>query len=1603
MPPGPASAVSVRTDLAEPVPGGLLDELLRYVSEHAPDGRAEAIREFARAYVRRAPREVVTATTVEELFAEILGLFQLADGRGDAPTAVRALNPNLATDGYRTAGSVIETNCADSPFLVDSVSNELVALGHEISSVSHPIIGIDRSESSRIRRVLHARDAARRESVMHYELSRRLRSDELEHVAERIQRALAGVQSAVRDFQAMRARVGGMIEAAHASHTRYQADEIEEAVTFLEWLLEENFVLLGYREYSMGEGKVTTMIGRGLGILAGDSASRYAEPVALDSIAPSLRARLLGENLLVVSKTNRLSTVHRRAKMDDITVLRAGPDGKTVGAFRLLGLFTRSAYLAPADEIPVLSRKLRQIAVAEDLLPGSHDYKALVELFESFPKDELFATSAIELRETLIGLLRLQERRNIELFVHPDSDEGRVSVLVAVPRDRFSGALRQRIEQMLLERFRGTGVDYHLALGESEHARMHFSIYAASPIPDVSVAELEQGIAELARTWDDRLRERLVVLHGLEAGNLLADKYSSQLPDYYKSAAEVSLAIVDIEHFERLGPDELFVVGLKNEREHDERLTRIGLYKTGGKATLSDFLPILEHLGLTVVTEVPTRLDAGDSETYLHDFGVLDAAGATLDLALCGDRVADCIEAVFRGDAESDSLNRLVVSAGLTWQQVVILRAYRAYRQRLGAAFGLEYESDAFAGNPDIAARLLRLFECRFDPTIERDQTAEDALVTEIQADLDLVPSLDQDRILRAYLGLMQATVRTGAFLPGRSYVSFKLESGRVPDMPRPAPLYEIFVYSAHMEGIHLRGGRVARGGIRHSERLQDYRTEILGLMKAQMIKNVVIVPVGSKGGFVVKRPPTDRHELADKAAEHYRTLIRGLLDLTDNLVDGQPRSPEGVRVLDESDPYLVVAADKGTATFSDIANEIAGAYSFWLGDAFASGGSSGYDHKKLGITARGAWESVKRHFRELGQDIETEPLTVVGIGDMSGDVFGNGMLLSDRIRLIAAFDHRNVFIDPDPDPDGSFSERRRLFELPGSSWDDYDREKISPGGGVWSRREKTVALAPAARAALGIADTELTPAGVIAAILRAPADLLWNGGIGTFVKAEHEDNVAVGDRANDAVRASGAELRVKVVAEGGNLGFTQKGRIEYARAGGRINIDAIDNSAGVDCSDHEVNLKILLGLAMARGELTRDQRDELLREVENDVTDLVLYDTYLQAQVLSQEAEDSSARLEAYEDLMARLEAADVLDRELESLPSSDEMAERLRASTPMARPELCVLLAFAKRDLEETLRASELLDEPYLRNRARAYFPKPVVERLGHLIPEHPLRRDLLATLLANEVVNALGITFVSRLSLETGAEPEAVIRAYLTGRDATGAVDRWDRVEALDGKVDAATQARLMSGVDALVADVARWYLLNAPSQPVADAVLEAAPVFRRLSSALERGGSAEWHAAREEVAAELEEAGVATDLARAHAFERGLVYAPDVLRVAERTGRAVEEVLDAFLLGGERLHLEWLEEQLDLLDTESRFERWAARAMADDLLALRRVLAERALAKAEEVTAAEAVLSYLDERTEAVARLERLAKSLAAEDRSSLAGLTVAVRQARSIAT
>ena len=1569
-----------------------------------PPHRLQAVRAFADAYTRRLGGEDLSALTVDELLGQVLGAFELADGRGAREVAVRAFNPSMEERGRGAAGSVLETNAPDSPFLFDSVHEELRSRGLGIRLVVHPVIGVVRTAEGRIDRIVHAKESTSRESVMHFELDRRLPDDELASLEEAVLAVLGDVRLAVRDFPAMREAVRRMTEIARAGSVRYSPAEVAEAVAFLDWLLEDNFVFLGYRSYELVEGphgrSLAIVPGSGLGILSKEDWSTYREPVPLSSIEPRLRARVEGGDLLIYAKTNRESTVHRRARMDYIGVRRVSPSGEIVGEERLLGLFTSKAYAEPASRTPALHRKLHQVLDSVDLVEGSHDYKTLVSLFDGFPKDELFAAPTEELRDTLMGLLQLPERQT-RLFVRRDALGRSLSILVALPRERFSTELRRAVQKLLRSRFEGARVDDQVSFGDGRLAMIHVTVH---PAPESSEAiageDLEREIAQLSRTWEDRLRDRLTDLHGPERGRELFERWEPRLPEAYRAVTAPDLAAEDVRHFEELEEeDEAFVVALVNVTRDGETLTRVRLFKVGGRIQLSDFVPILEALGLRVVDEVPHPLVGDARLRFLHDFGVLGADGHPLDVEESGARIADCIAAVWRGDAESDSLNRLVVTAGLTWRDVSILRAYRKYHHRVSAGFPVEYKNDAFAAHPAISAKLVQLFEAKFDPA-SRDEERAESLRRAILEDLDAVRSLEQDRILRYHLGLIDATVRTNAYRPGRSWLSFKFRSADVPEMPKPTPLFEIFVYSPEMEGIHLRGGRVARGGIRWSDRRQDYRTEVLGLMQAQMVKNAVIVPTGSKGAFVLKRSIQDRDALRQEVRRQYVVFMRGLLDLTDNLEDGAVVHPPEVVVHDEDDPYLVVAADKGTATLSDTANEVAAEYGFWLGDAFASGGSSGYDHKKLGITARGAWESAMRHFREMGTDVMNEPFTVVGIGDMSGDVFGNGMLLSEQICLVAAFDHRHIFIDPNPNPAMGFAERSRLFHLPGSSWDDYDRSKLSPGGGVWPRTAKQIRLSPEARLALGTEGELLTPDEVIRAILRAPVDLLWNGGIGTYVKASNESHAEVEDRANDAVRVNGAELRCHVVVEGGNLGFTQRGRIEYALAGGRINTDFVDNSAGVDCSDHEVNLKILLGLAMRRGLLTLQERNELLREVEPDVVAHVLYDNFLQAQILSQEAEQSVHRLEAYEDLMQALEVAGLLDRALESLPSAEELAERRRSNRGLTRPELAILLAYAKQSLTDALLASSLPDSGYLERDLRAYFPPKVVERFDDLLPLHPLRRELIATLVANDVVNSQGITYVSRLMAETGSEAADVVRAYRIARDVTDAVERWESVEALVGRIPPPVLNELMAGIDRLVEVLSRWYLAHAPGR-LGRAIEEGREPFRRFAEVVPLAAPDAWRQARKREAWRLIDLGVPEEIAIRHAHLPALVHGPNVARVCERTGRPLDEVVRAFFLVGEAAFVDWLEARLAAAPAATRWHRWAVQAMEDDLREARSRIAELVLSEPGPID--RAVAGFLESHADAVARLSRFMRALDADDAADVAALTVAVRQVLSVAS
>ena len=1562
------------------------------------DGREELIARFAAVYLRRLPDD--PEMSLDAVCDEVLGLCGFIDVRSE-PIAVRAFNPP-PNDG-EAPSTVIEVDIDDGPFLVDSIRNELQAHGLGVSRVLHPVIGVRRDEQGRLSDIRPARSSQNRESVQHWVLERRLFDADLPALERALQGVLVDVQSAVGDFDAMLGVIPRMIELVHQGRSHYPEEDIEESVAFLEWLRDDNFVFLGYREYELFDtprGRAIGVVdGSGLGILTEAARSKVAEPALLAELSPQLNARYEDGEVLVISKTNRLSTVHRRARMDYVGVRTVGRHGETTREARLLGLFTSKAYMERASRTPVLRRKLDDLSSMEDLIEGSHDHKAIVSLFESFPKDDLFALPVADLRRLLTGLLDIGETTRVRFFVRRDLIDRTARLLVAMPAERYSTVLAKQLEELFLDRFSGESVDFNLSLEADEIAHLHFKVWVdEGEMPDIAYDELEAEVRAITRSWGEKLGDVLSVRHGRAQAREMVRRWAPLFPEYYKTSTELGIAAGDLERIDEMARgDRAFVVGLQNGREGPEALTRVALYGRG-KRPLFELIPALEDMGLQVVEEVPTRL-AGDEELFVHDFGVLGPDGQPLDLDWSGERVAKALTAVWRGEAETDSLNRLLLVCGLDHTQVAILRGYRTYWRRVSPLFTVDYVNETLAGYADITERLMHLFEMRFKP--DTDDTGFEAARYELAEMLDDVPSLDEDRILRGYLNLIEATVRTSAYRVDRTALSFKFRSSEVPGMPAPIPFAEVFVVAPDMEGIHLRAGPVARGGIRWSDRREDYRTEVLGLLKAQITKNSVIVPTGAKGGFVLRKPPTDPTEARQAVISAYKTFIRGMLDVTDNLSNGLVLHPADVRIHDDDDPYLVVAADKGTASFSDIANEIAGEYHYWLEDAFASGGSTGYDHKELGITARGAWKSLERHLLELGVDPHTTPFTAVGIGDMSGDVFGNGMLGSHQIKLVAAFDHRHIFIDPDPSPEDSFAERKRLFELAGSSWADYSQGLISPGGGVFSRAAKKVSLSPQAQTVLGTDAETLTPAELIRIILGAPVDILWNGGIGTYVKGTGESNDSVGDKTNDTLRVDASQLRCRVVVEGGNLGVTQRGRIEYALSGGRVNTDFIDNSGGVNCSDREVNLKILTSIARRRGLLSREGSDALLENVVDDVIERILDDNYEQAQRLGQEEATSVNRMDSYEQLMVDLEEEGLLDRELEALPDTEQMSERSREGQGMTRPELAVLLAYAKRSLADSLLSSDVTEDPGFFEEVLAYFPDEVTTRFADLVPEHPLLRQLAATLVASRVVDTQGSTFVAQKASRTGASPAQVVRAHRLAQQVAHGTARREEIEDQFGSVDVQVWTEVINDNDRMISGLTRLYLGHSPS-PDAARLETLATGFQVLEEATPSLGPPAWVAVRDARSRQLAEAGFSDRMARRLAILPDLIHAPGILEVAERSGRSVTDVGRVHFLIGHALQLDHLASVLSTTKMSTSWRRWARQTMEDDLIGVWRRVTERVLSETDEAQSGEdAVDSFLASHARGLKRVLRLARSLDSDH--DLASLMVVIRQVESLAT
>ncbi|MGI8940416.1 MAG: NAD-glutamate dehydrogenase [Actinomycetota bacterium] len=1597
---------------------GLVDEAASQVREHLPRDDVAQAERFLRQYYAQVPAADLVERDVIDVYGAALAHWNLGRRRTLGDPRVRVYTPQFEADGWQSTHSVVEIINEDMPFLVDSVTNELNRHGLGIHLVVHPMIAVSRGDDGALLDVLEPgqenAEGSIPESFIHVEVDRQTDQDFINELKNDLERVLGDVRAAVDDWQEMLERVHRVNTELDERPPPVDPEHVTEAKDFLKWIYDGNFTLLGYREYELleHEGKDALMVtpGSGLGILRqGDSDG----PPNVVELPPEAQKRARERKLFVLTKANSRATVHRPSYLDYVGVKRFDDAGEVVGEWRFLGLYTSTAYNTSPTQIPILRRKVRRVVERSGFPPASHSRKDLEAILESYPRDELFQASTDELYRTAMGILHLQQRQRVRLFVRRDTYGRFFSCLVFIPRDRYNTAIRLRMQDLLTEAFQATGVEYTTRVSESVLARLHF-IIRTNPDADPSydVEEIEKRLVATVRSWSDDLRAALVEELGEERDIGLFRTYGEAFPGAYRDDTLPRRAVFDIKRLEALEPGEDLGMGLYHLLEAPEGFLRFKLYRSGNPMTLSEILPLLEHMGARVIDQRPYEVKLPNDETrWIYDLGLACGDLEGFESEGLQAEFQETFARVWRHDIEDDGFNRLTLSAGLAWRDIAVLRALSKYFRQTGSRFSQAYMEDTLIGNPRIARLLIDLFHARFDPATRVD--APEAVaghVKELEEALDAVQSLDQDRILRGFLTLVLATLRTNYYQSSdgrpKAHLAFKLDPSKVEDLPLPRPKVEIFVYSPRVEGVHLRGGKVARGGIRWSDRREDFRTEILGLMKAQQMKNAIIVPVGAKGGFVVKQPPEDgdREALFGEVKRCYENFIRALLDVTDNLVDGKIVPPEDVVRYDDDDPYLVVAADKGTATFSDVANAISEEYGFWLGDAFASGGSVGYDHKKMGITARGAWESVKHHFRERGVDVQTTDFTVVGIGDMSGDVFGNGMLLSRHIKLIGAFDHRHIFIDPDPDPETSFEERERLFGLERSSWADYDEALISSGGGVYPRTAKSISLSKEAQQALGIDKAKLAPHEVVKALLRAPVELLWNGGIGTYVKASSESHAEAGDKVNDPVRVNASELRCHVVGEGGNLGFTQLARVEYALAGLRINTDSIDNSAGVDCSDYEVNIKILLNAVVDQGDMTTKQRNSLLAEMTDEVGKLVLRDNYQQIQALSNSVTQAVSMVDVHTRYIGHLEQRGKVDRAVEFLPSEEEVEERKSNGQGLTSPEFAILLAYCKIDLEKELLASDLPEDPHLARELVRYFPEPLRDRFSGEMERHRLRREIIATRVANAVVNTSGMTFVFRLAEETGAAVPDIARAQIVARAIFDMGSLWSEIEGLDHQVDAATQTAMILEGRKLVERGTRWLLRHCSRPLDISATLEHYKEGQEeLTALLSEVLVGPDQTAREETAQRFVKEGVSDELATRVAGLSAMFSALDLVEVSGAVDEPVAKAAAAYFLLGHRLQLHWLRDRILALPRDDRWQTLARDALRNDLYGWHGMLTAEALKSTDaEQDAEDRINAWFEHKGHAHERYRQMLDDIRAVGRFDLATLSVALREVRNLA-
>lgn len=1577
---------------------------------------------FIRYFFSYTALEDLENHSLESLYHIALSQWRLMSICKPSDIKVTVTNPSLSKDGWVSPYTIVQVVMKDMPFLVDSIRMALTRLNLNYNLIIHVGgICVKRDESQEIVTINRYKGQTVRqgqiESPIFIEVDKQS-EDMLPRLKAELEFVVRDVWCAVNDWPNLVQRLEETISELSVQAEETQDQELNEGVAFLQWLLDDNFTFLGGRDYVLtGEGDhcaLDLVPGSGLGVLEDESGSlkkRYLNklPGQARDLFISDRARI------IISKTNTISTVHRPVYTDYIGVKLFNDEYELIGERRFIGLYTSSAYSVNPEAIPFVRHKVAYVVQKSQLPPRSHSGKDLQHILSNLPRDDLFQASKQELFKLAMGILSLQERRSIRLFVREDAYGRYLSCFVFVPRDLFNTHLLRTIQSVLMSSFDGIDVSFNTMFSLSVLARIHF-IIRLDPLQRrrYNTIEVEKQLIDACRSWRDDLRESLIKQYGDMQGLPLFNKYRDAFSSAYREKFTPDKAVFDLTFIERLQPgeDKLELEVYRPTGETSDML-KLKVFRRDETVPLSDALPILENLGFRVLGEEPYELSLGDQKIYINDFRMIYIYGELPPLSKISVLLESAFIALWEGQAENDQFNHLVIYGLFHWREVSIFRAYTKYLQQLGGLpFSVSYVAETFIHNPQVAQTLLKLFQSHFDPKNRESVEATEAQELTFFDLLDSVKSLDEDRTFRRFFDLIKATLRTNFFANRDaseiSTISFKMSPRDIPNAPKPLPVFEVFVYSPTFEGVHLRMAKVARGGIRWSDRREDFRTEILGLMKAQQVKNSVIVPSGAKGGFVVKKPlvSLSREEAYQEGVRCYQGFIRGLLDITDNLVEGQVVHPAGVLVRDDNDPYLVVAADKGTARFSDIANEIAMSRNFWLKDAFASGGSTGYDHKKMGITARGAWVSAERQFQELGIDLNKAQVKVVGIGDMSGDVFGNGLLLSDKLQLVAAFNHMHIFIDPNPDPAVSFAERKRLFETPRSTWADYNTKLISKGGAVYSRSDKSITLSPEAKLLLDTTEDKLVPSQLVRLILKAPVDMIWNGGIGTYIKSEQEDNSEVGDRTNDIVRINGRECRARVVCEGGNLGVTQLGRIEYELCGGKVNTDFIDNSGGVDCSDHEVNIKILLNDVIQHGDLTLKQRNILLAEMTDEVAHLVLDNNYAQNQALSLAAYTSAQFIDVYRRMIDHLVSKGQLDRQLEFLPDNQAIIDRKSSNQGLTKPELSVLLSYAKIIIQETLHNSELLQSPILTSYALEVFPAPLRSQYEAQIKSHPLYEQIVAMQLSNHIVADMGITFVYSMFDETSAPLPRIICAYLASEHIFGLRQLYHEIRELDYKIDAQVQYDMMISVKRLVRRSTRWFLRNHQTcedvASITDFFVSHVESLTNVLSELLLGADKERFDVRSE---NLIDVGVPDALARKIARCGAVYHLLNIVEVAKLHDYDYHLSAECYFSILDKLDLHWFRAFIDQYGNDSHWMILAKASYKGDLDWIQRVLARSFI---EYLTRQSAPFSevafnkWLSAHKEHMQRWYDVCARLKGAERREFAMLTVAIRELSDIA-